>query len=262
VTEIHYHPLAPEEGSPWESDEFEFLEIENTGLESVDLSGYAIAGGVRFEFAAGAVPSLASGEVVVVVRNLAAFASRYDLGAILVAGEYAGRLSNLGETVRLLGVAGESVLEIPYEDAWQAVTDGDGPSLVAVDGHERRERWGLAESWRASGSVHGTPGRRESDAGDGWQLPADLSQDARVDISDAIALLRYLFLGATAPLPCGDGTLEAEGNLRLLDSNGDGRTNLSDAVALLGYLFGGDAPPALGTECVPIRTCPDACVRF
>ena len=49
------------------------------------------------------------------------------------------------------------------------------------------------------------------------------------------------------------------GNLAVLDVNGDTRVDLSDAVAVLNYLFRGSAPPALGTECLRIEGCPDAC---
>ncbi|MCZ6792944.1 MAG: hypothetical protein O7J95_04945, partial [Planctomycetota bacterium] len=57
--------------------------------------------------------------------------------------------------------------------------------------------------------------------------------DANVDISDAIFVLSFLFLGREAPV-CRDAA----------DSDDDGQINLTDAIYLLGHLFlGGAAPP-------------------
>lgn len=62
---------------------------------------------------------------------------------------------------------------------------------------------------------------------------ADPNRDARVDLSDAVAILRHLFLTGE-PLPC----------RKEADANDDGRLDVSDAVAVLGYLYlGTDAPP-------------------
>ena len=53
------------------------------------------------------------------------------------------------------------------------------------------------------------------------------------------------------------------GNVRLLDvdgdGDGDGDVNLTDPIRLLLFLFQGGEPPALGTACVSIEGCPDAC---
>ena len=97
----------------------------------------------------------------------------------------------------------------------------------------------------------------------GGQIPGDMNQDARLDISDAPALLGHMFLGTFPQLPCtgGDRTTvnPGLGNLSLLDSNGDARIDLSDVVWNLSYLFLGGSEPVLGTVCVRIVECPDAC---
>jgi hypothetical protein len=54
----------------------------------------------------------------------------------------------------------------------------------------------------------------------------DSNADGRLDISDALTTLGYLFLGEDAP-PCA----------RAMDSNADGRVDLSDPVLVLGVLF-------------------------
>lgn len=60
----------------------------------------------------------------------------------------------------------------------------------------------------------------------------DVDVDERADITDAIVLLRALFLGG-GPLICPDGA----------DTNDDGALDLTDAVYLLLHLFRGGAPP-------------------
>jgi len=59
-----------------------------------------------------------------------------------------------------------------------------------------------------------------------------VNDDAVVDISDAVALLGFLFLGDTEPQ-----VIEAA------DINGDAELDISDSIYLLAYLFGGGPPP-------------------
>jgi len=89
--------------------------------------------------------------------------------------------------------------------------------------------------------------------------PGDCNVDGKVDISDSLCLLGFLFLGSPGRLACGDGTLEDAGNRRVLDWNGDAATDLSDATALLNRLFLGGPPHVLGSECGTTSGCPEAC---
>ncbi len=70
----------------------------------------------------------------------------------------------------------------------------------------------------------------------------DANVDGIVDISDAIFILGYLFLGTTSPA-C----------VSAAEANGDGNVDLSDSVMVLNFLFlGGSPPPAPGPfECGP-----------
>lgn len=65
-------------------------------------------------------------------------------------------------------------------------------------------------------------------------IRGDSNGDGKVHVSDAVAILSYLYLGGT-PLACYDAG----------DVTDDGRLDLSDAVAALGFLFTGTAsiPP-------------------
>jgi hypothetical protein len=97
-------------------------------------------------------------------------------------------------------------------------------------------------------------------ASGGKQLPGDCNQDGSLDISDAICLLGYLFLGEPVQLACGDGTHQDAGNVALLDWQPDGGLDLADAIGMLGYLFYGSKPHPLDAGpdvCVSIDGCPD-----
>ncbi|MBI4602899.1 MAG: hypothetical protein HY721_13155 [Planctomycetes bacterium] len=62
------------------------------------------------------------------------------------------------------------------------------------------------------------------------QVPGDCNQDARLDISDAVCVLGFLFLGSPRALPCGDGSAGDGPSVELLDCNGDGRVDISDGI--------------------------------
>ncbi len=238
-------------------EDHEFIELQNVGGESLDLTRVSFADGIEFSFADGDVTVLDPGEYIVVVSNRSVFATRYDDRAMNIAGQYAGRLSNGGEAIEL--VHGKStILAFAYDDAWIPATDGDGFSLTIKNAGASPDSWGDEGSWQASSRMHGSPGTGDETPAGGRQLPGNVNQDDNVDVADAVALLRVLFSGGAAErLPCGDGSFES--NQTLFDVNGDAGVNLNDAIHLLAYLFQRGAPPALGVTCVPIVGCPDAC---
>lgn len=63
-------------------------------------------------------------------------------------------------------------------------------------------------------------------------LRGDPNGDENVDLSDAVSILQYLFLGGVEP-SCFDAA----------DTDDTGTLNLSDAIYLLGHLFLGTSPP-------------------
>lgn len=93
----------------------------------------------------------------------------------------------------------------------------------------------------------------------GTQRPGDCNQDGVFDISDAICLLGYLYLGNPKNLPCGTGSIKDEGNILLLDHNSDSNIDISDGIAILRYLFLDGQPPPLGAKCAAIVGCGSAC---
>ena len=260
VTEIMYNPAPPGEGSPFRRRELEYIELQNVSADTLDLRGVRFVEGVEFDFTDSAVTELAPGELVVLVEDIEGFASRYDLARILVAGEYSGALSDGGERISIRGPLDEPILDFEYGDLWHPETDGQGSSLVIVDALDDLSTWGDAASWRPSNLDLGSPGIDESGLEPrGRQLPGDTNQDARVDISDAVALLLHLFGRRPELPPCQDGNPDSPSNIAVLDSNGDDEVNVSDAVWLLAYMYQGGSPPSRGTNCVRLVGCPNVC---
>ena len=156
VTEIMYHPAPPLPTSRYLPGDFEYIELQNTGTQPLNLAGYHFDKGITFTFGA---RTLDPGERVLVVHNQAAFESRYgtDLSS-LIAGTFTGSLSDGGERVRLLGKVGETIQDFSYSDDWYKQTDGEGYSLTIVDPAAPLSAWETKEGWRASEPFGGTPG--------------------------------------------------------------------------------------------------------
>ncbi|MGI8603809.1 MAG: lamin tail domain-containing protein [Verrucomicrobiales bacterium] len=102
----------------------EFVRIQNPNSVAIDISGWRLAEAIDFTFEPGTVLP-ASGSIYVspdvVAFKARATAPRGGQGLVVV-GEYSGRLSNLGETVRLLDAAGTQRAITTYPGAptvWQ-----------------------------------------------------------------------------------------------------------------------------------------------
>jgi hypothetical protein len=64
-------------------------------------------------------------------------------------------------------------------------------------------------------------------------IRGDANVDAAVDVSDAVRIFSYLFLGTPPTLQCEDAA----------DANESGEIDISDGIYLLGFLFTGGPPP-------------------
>lgn len=165
VTEVMYHPARPDHGSAYDKDDFEFIELKNTGDEPLDLSALAFVNGVEFDFATGRITTLPAGEFVLVVRNQAAFEERYGSGlSSRIAGQYyPQKLANEGEKVTLVDAWNGTIAEFEYNDGrgWPKSADGGGHSLVPLDRALADQPAGSLDyggNWRASAAIHGSPG--------------------------------------------------------------------------------------------------------
>ena len=151
-----YPPMNSAEEAFEDADEFEFIEVTNTGSSSVWLAGYEFTDGIEFEFADGRIPLLSVGESALIVKNEDAFVTRYGSG-YPIAGEYDGSLKNSGEQLVLINGLGQTVHDFQYEDggSWPGRADGNGSSLTVVD-PEADYRDG--DNWYSSDYFGGTPG--------------------------------------------------------------------------------------------------------
>jgi hypothetical protein len=163
VSEIHYHPASPDSAEFaagfTDPDDFEFIELQNIGNQTLDLTDLSFTDGISFNFADGFVTSLAPGAPVILVRSLDAFRQRYGNGLdAMLAGQYGGGLSNGGEQI-IVETSADVVRDFSYDDSepWPACADGDGISLLLVEPALNPDHT-LAASWVGSAQVGGFPG--------------------------------------------------------------------------------------------------------
>jgi hypothetical protein len=162
VTEVNYHPVAPATGSPYNTDDFQFIELRNiSATETIDLTDVQLVLGYKpaFSFTGCAVTTLSPGQYVLIAENRDALVQRYG-GAIAaqIAGEFSGELDHGSQRVHLQDFAGRTIADFTYSDsgAWPGRADGKGFSLEIVNPAGNYNDPG---NWRASSEYLGTPGR-------------------------------------------------------------------------------------------------------
>ena len=155
ISEINYHPHPPtgsELAVSADAEDYEFLELLNTGSSSVNLAGVKFIAGISYTFPS---QSLAPGSRVVLAKKPTAFAARYGAG-LSVLGPYDGQLSNGGEQLHLTDPNGGTIRLFAYQDAppWPGRPDGKGSSLELID---PAGNYDDSENWRASIDYGGSP---------------------------------------------------------------------------------------------------------
>ena len=175
ITELMYNPVDADTAKgelDVDNDEFEFIELKNTGDEEFDLTYVSFVRGVTFNFSGSSVTSLGPGEFVLVVRNKAAFESRYGTSLSgIIAGQYKDtdtKLANSGETIELLDKWNGTIVEFSYSDGrgWPLPADGSGHSLVPLTSAIPGETDGTLDwggNWRHSGFMGGSPGQDDTE---------------------------------------------------------------------------------------------------
>ncbi|MDP2895061.1 MAG: lamin tail domain-containing protein [bacterium] len=156
INEIMYNP-PPGQGL---DEEYEFVELYNSGSDAVDLTGWAFTEGIRFTFG---LYLLNPGDYVVVCKNLEKIQS--DYGIQNAVGNFEGRLENAGERLVLCDSSfpPQVVDEVKYGDElpWPSEADAAGSSLELISPDLDN---GLFLSWgpSVSSSPAGTPGQQNS----------------------------------------------------------------------------------------------------
>lgn len=133
LNEIMYHPpLRFETNSPvpqaWPES---WVELFNRSSNAVDLTGWALDGGVRYHFSPG--QTIPPGGYLVVAEDAAFLRTLYP--DVPIVGNFAGRLSRRGERLVLLDPTGNPADEVQYFDRgdWPGYADGGGSSLELRD---------------------------------------------------------------------------------------------------------------------------------
>ncbi|MDA7888500.1 lamin tail domain-containing protein [Akkermansiaceae bacterium] len=166
VSELMYSPgavsTAEVEAGFNDQDEFEFLEIINTGAGPIDLTGITLSEGITFSYSDGDFTTIPAGGRALIVENRAAFEFRYGLGHP-IAGQYTGKLNNGGETVTITNQLGDPIRTFTYDNAapWPLAAAGNGSSMVLNSPLSAPDHT-LAANWSASALLGGTPGLLDS----------------------------------------------------------------------------------------------------
>jgi hypothetical protein len=126
--------------------EVEFIELHNTGGNTVDLSNWRIDEAVDFEFPQGS--TIAPGGFVVVTQNSVDFQAVFGF-VPLGEWETGDRLSNEGETIELYDSSGQLVDTVSYQQGFPWPTSGDFGSSVELINPAFDNS--LAGNWRSSG---------------------------------------------------------------------------------------------------------------
>ena len=153
INEIMYNPIS-------QDDDDEYIELYNKGIQAVDLSGWCLTDGIEMVFPQGVV--IPAGGFIVVARDAARLIRRYNaLSVSNTIGDFAGRLSNSGERIRLLmpqnsnGADPSWILvdEITYSEGgrWGQWSDRGGSSLELVDPRSDNR---MASNWADSDESH------------------------------------------------------------------------------------------------------------
>jgi len=144
--EIMYHPWTNEPAMEW-------VELYNQMAVDVDVSGWALDGGVTYSFPSNTIVHGRGFLVVAVSPGTLMTAT----GLTNVLGQFSGRLSNSGEALQLRNNSGRVVDEVSYgvDGDWPVAPDGSGVSLAKLD-HDTAS--GPAENWSFSEQIGGTPG--------------------------------------------------------------------------------------------------------
>ncbi len=217
--------IFPEEGNK----DLEFIELTNFNHDEVSLAGWTLEG-IGFEFPEDAM--IADLGKVVIARSPEAFIERYNADPNLVFGPYEGGLSNSGEELRLRDAGPGHPATIDYlkyevQGHWPKIKPGFSIELSNASAFKDND---LGTSWVHSSKSGGTP----------LEIPAkfirgDVNLDEKADMTDAITILGFLFLGEGFEISCMDSA----------DLDDTGVVNITDPIYLLSYLFlGTDAPKA------------------
>ncbi|MDA3930163.1 MAG: CotH kinase family protein [Prolixibacteraceae bacterium] len=154
VTELNYHPVDSVIGIDTISGKsFEFIELKNTGYNSIDLSNLYFEEGINFDFKENAI--VGPRQFYVLVSSSKWFFERYGVAP---SGDFSGSLSNSGEQLRLLTNSNQEVFNFEYSDSdpWATEPDGYGYTLTSSMANQAGNS-NEVNYWKVSTYYHGSP---------------------------------------------------------------------------------------------------------
>ncbi|MGI9241034.1 MAG: lamin tail domain-containing protein [Verrucomicrobiales bacterium] len=234
-------PLRPQidiagiDGSPASGDQAEeFVELQNPNAFAVDLSGWQLAGGVRFDFLPGTIIE-ANGSLFV-SPSVSAFRARAQSPrggeGLNVEGDYSGQISSRGESIALLDASGATI---------DSLSTPSTPSAAQ-------------EFLRITELHYAPPGGSSFEFIELKNIGASPLDLAGVEFSNGVAMSLSGTLGAgqygiVVSDPAGFPGLNVLGTFTGSLNNGGEQLTLRDAVGenILSFEFDGDwFPPARG----------------
>ncbi len=153
INEIHYNPDVKTEPA-------EFIELYNTGPNTVNLGGWFFSEGINYTFPA---TNVAPGGFVVVAQNPAFLQTKFGVAGVLGPFNTNGSsgLASRGEKITLRNAANQIQDEVdfalgfPWPTVGDALVAGSGKSIELINPSLDND---LAGSWRVAGSgAGGTP---------------------------------------------------------------------------------------------------------
>ncbi|MDC0260120.1 CotH kinase family protein [Akkermansiaceae bacterium] len=200
ISEIMFRPLPPNEeeiAAGFNSrDDFEFLELFNISDKPVAIVGIIFSDGIEFDFNNSPIKILKPGARGLLVNDQAAFEFRYGTSLTTrILGEFQNgtKLKNEGERLSISALNGESIRNFAYDNKapWPSTTEEGGFSLVLRDPKTNPDHK-LAENWKLSTALGGTPGTADDLNFDTWAdaygNPAPQSDH---DFDGRVALIEY-----------------------------------------------------------------------
>ncbi len=233
ITELHYHPA--DHPGVTDPDDLEFIELLNTGSQTVSLAGVQIAQFAAQPYTFGNGINLAAGERIIVARNPAVFQSVYGNGINLAPVGYATPTSATAASESNCSDRSESCCRTS-----RTTTSPRGPRRRTATARSLEIIDPLGDpanpaNWRASAAIDGSPGAETN-----LPIPGDYDGNGTVEQSD-YSFWRMAF-GST--VAAGTGA----------DGNGDGNVDTADYVIWrknLGMSQAGGASLSLTDDSLP-----------
>ncbi len=155
VSELMFSPSL-NEGDTGTYDDYAWLEICNTGGQPVNMQGIRFTEGIEYTFPSVVVP--ANGYLVL-AKNEAMFATRYDTNGMILVDGYSGNLARKGETLTLNDPEDNVIQSFTYDRSWyRDEVDRTGYSMEVVNLTAPVSSWDHSYNWYPSAILGGTPG--------------------------------------------------------------------------------------------------------